>query len=29
MGNIALSWIVTLPCAALIGAGAYALLRHL
>ena len=29
MFNIALSWIITLPCAALIGAGAYALLRHL
>ena len=27
--NIALSWIVTLPCAALIGGGMYALLRHL
>jgi PiT family inorganic phosphate transporter len=29
MRNIVLSWIVTLPCAALLGAGAYALLRHL
>lgn len=29
MRNIALSWIVTLPCAALISAGAYGLLRHL
>src|SRR5262245_15185757 len=27
--NIVLSWIITLPCAALIGGGAYALLRHL
>lgn len=27
--NIVLSWIVTLPCAALLGGGAYALLRHL
>jgi inorganic phosphate transporter, PiT family len=27
--NIVLSWIVTLPCAALISAAAYALLRHL
>ena len=27
--NIALSWIVTLPCAALLSAGAYVLLRHL
>lgn len=29
MFNIALSWIITLPCAALISAGAYALLRYL
>lgn len=29
MFNIALSWVVTLPCAALLSAGAYALLRHL
>ena len=29
MGNIALSWIVTLPCAALLASAAYALLRHL
>jgi PiT family inorganic phosphate transporter len=29
MRNIALSWIITLPCAALISASAYALLRHL
>ncbi|HEX4665844.1 MAG TPA: anion permease [Chthoniobacterales bacterium] len=29
MGNIALSWIITLPCAALLSASAYALLRHL
>jgi phosphate/sulfate permease len=29
MLNIVLSWIITLPCAALIGGGAYALLRHL
>src|SRR2546423_5368344 len=29
MLNIALSWIITLPCAALIAAGAYAVLRHL
>jgi PiT family inorganic phosphate transporter len=29
MRNIALAWIITLPCAALISAGAYALLRHL
>ena len=29
MGNIALSWIVTLPCAALLAGAAYALLRHL
>jgi PiT family inorganic phosphate transporter len=28
MLGIALSWIVTLPCAALIGSGAYAILRH-
>ena len=27
--NIVLSWIITLPCAALIGGAAYALLRHL
>lgn len=29
MFNIALSWIITLPCAALLGSGAYAVLRHL
>jgi PiT family inorganic phosphate transporter len=29
MLNIALSWLITLPCAALIAAGAYAVLRHL
>ena len=29
MRNIALSWIITLPCAALLSALAYALLRHL
>ncbi len=29
MLNIVLSWIVTLPCAALLAAAAYALLRHL
>lgn len=29
MLNIVLSWLITLPCAALIGAGAYALLRNL
>jgi PiT family inorganic phosphate transporter len=29
MFNIALSWIITLPCAALLGAAAYGLLRHL
>ncbi len=29
MRNIALSWVVTLPCAALLSAGAYLLLRHL
>jgi inorganic phosphate transporter, PiT family len=29
MRNIALAWIITLPCAALISAGTYALLRHL
>ena len=29
MCNIALSWVVTLPCAALLSAGAYLLLRHL
>ena len=29
MRNIALSWIITLPCAALISAATYALLRHL
>ncbi len=29
MFNIALSWIVTLPCAALLSAGAYVLLRNL
>ena len=29
MFNIVLSWIVTLPCAVLLGAGAYVLLRHL
>jgi inorganic phosphate transporter, PiT family len=29
MRNIAFSWLVTLPCAALLSAGAYALLRHL
>jgi inorganic phosphate transporter, PiT family len=29
MRNIVLSWIVTLPCAALLSAGAYAVLRHL
>lgn len=29
MRNIALAWLVTLPCAALLSAGAYALLRHL
>ena len=29
MRNIALSWIVTLPCAALLAGAAYALLRHL
>lgn len=29
MRNIALSWVVTLPCAALISAGLYALLRQL
>src|SRR3954470_15606332 len=29
MLSIVLSWIITLPCAALIGAGAYALLRQL
>lgn len=29
MRNIALSWIITLPCAALLSAAAYALLRHL
>ncbi len=28
MTNIALSWVVTLPCAALIAGAAYALLRH-
>jgi phosphate/sulfate permease len=28
MLNILLSWIVTLPCAALIGGAAYAALRH-
>ncbi len=29
MRNIALSWIITLPCAALLSAGSYALLRQL
>ena len=29
MLNIVLSWLITLPCAALIGAVAYAILRHL
>lgn len=29
MLHIALSWLITLPCAALISAGAYAMLRHL
>jgi inorganic phosphate transporter, PiT family len=29
MRNIALSWLITLPCAALISAGAYTLLRYL
>jgi PiT family inorganic phosphate transporter len=29
MFNILLSWLITLPCAALIGAVAYAILRHL
>ncbi len=29
MRNIVLSWIITLPCAALLSAAAYALLRHL
>jgi PiT family inorganic phosphate transporter len=29
MRNIALSWIITLPCAAFLSAVAYALLRHL
>jgi PiT family inorganic phosphate transporter len=29
MFNILLSWVVTLPCAALIGAVAYSALRHL
>lgn len=29
MRNILLSWIATLPCAALLSAGATALLRHL
>lgn len=28
MRNIVLSWVITLPCAALLSAGAYALLRH-
>ena len=28
MFNIVLSWIITLPCAAILGGGAYALLRH-
>ena len=28
MFNIALSWIITLPCAALIGAAAYSVLQH-
>jgi len=28
MFNIALSWIITLPCAAVLGGAAYALLRH-
>ena len=28
MFNILLSWIITLPCAALIGGTAYAVLRH-
>lgn len=29
MMGIVLSWLITLPCAAIVGAGAYALLRHL
>lgn len=29
MRNIALSWLITLPCAAILSAGAYVLLRHL
>jgi PiT family inorganic phosphate transporter len=29
MMNIALSWLITLPCAALIAAGAYAFFRNL
>ena len=29
MTNIALSWIITLPCAALLAAAAYSILRHL
>jgi phosphate/sulfate permease len=27
--NIVLSWLITLPCAAIIGAAAYALFRNL
>jgi phosphate/sulfate permease len=29
MVNIVLSWLITLPCAALIGGGAYALFKNL
>lgn len=29
MRNIALSWVITLPCAAVLSAGAYTILRHL
>jgi PiT family inorganic phosphate transporter len=29
MTGIVLSWVITLPCAALIGASAYAVIRHL